>query len=78
MNVVFIGEYLIGVLFTGAARTIIGGRMKLGAVARALIGRGVNIHIFVFCPTNFFLNQVNFEFAKNLKDKFELQNNKAK
>ena len=24
------------------------------AVARALIGRGVYIHIFVLCPTNFF------------------------
>ena len=31
---------------------------KLRAIARALIGGGggVYIHIFVFCPTNFFWN----------------------
>ena len=27
---------------------------KIRAVARALIGGGVYIHIFVLCPTNFF------------------------
>ena len=30
------------------------------AVARALIG-GLNIHMFVLCPINFFLNQVDFK-----------------
>ena len=28
------------------------------AVTKALIGSGVDIHIFAFCPTNFFWNQL--------------------
>ena len=35
--------------------------MAARAVARALIGGGVNIHIFVLCPTNFFWNQLDLK-----------------
>ena len=38
------------------------------AVARTLIGGGgVFIHIFMFCPTSFFLNQIQiYQFEKKL------------
>ena len=43
---------------TSAISCILGDMIR--AVARALIG-GLNIHIFMLCPINFFSNQVDFK-----------------
>jgi hypothetical protein len=46
------------------------GLVVISGVTRALIG-GVYIHIFVFCPTNFFLNEFK---NKEIQKKFVWQN----
>ena len=42
-------------------------KVLLTAVATTLIGGGVFIHIFMFCPTSFFWNQIQiYQFEKKL------------
>ena len=44
---------------TTSSNTLHGVQPEVRAVARTLIGGGgVDIHVFMFCPTNFFSNQI--------------------